>query len=242
MKPTIILLCTLPFVFTLTACGSSIQLPEGVLSPCDIEGEPLGSSVKVGGEINFLDDSIPGEIYADLEAEGCRVGLTVPSETLDTWGSTARQAIQMGAQIIIEGRLDELALPGRPDEYQYVVALASPPTLLNEAALEEQSVEEPVLAELHGLACDFSSQEPLEALSIDGELIHVDESAAAGVAGELDRGDCHVHLWVERRFWDEWSQQEMDRFSVGSSVSVEGILTYVLGEAVLDIADPPTSK
>ena len=144
----------------------------------------------------------------------------------------------MGAQIVVEGQLDKLPLPARPDEYQYVVALSAPPTLLNEVALEI-APDESALASLQGPPCDFSSFEALEPISFSGTLVAIDDSAAAGIAGELERDGCHVRLWIESRYWDEWSQAERARFAEGEGITVDGILTYVLGEAVIDLADPP---
>jgi hypothetical protein len=242
MKTAYLRIIALPILaMFLMACGPKLELPEGVPSPCDIEQEPLGSMAKVGGEINFLDDSIPGEIYADLEADGCRIGLTVRTETLDGWGPQAKEAIQMGAQIIIEGRLDELPLPARPDEFQYVIALQYPPTLLNESSLVDQPPEEPPLASLSGPACDLSEFDAMERIAWEGQLVAVDDSAAAGVAGELERDGCHIRFWIEARYWDQWSQAERALFKKGAAIKIDGLLTYVLGEAVIDIADPPVS-
>ena len=238
MKRTTILLCTLLCVLLITACGSSLELPDGVLTPCDVETEPLGSIVEVGGEIRFIDDSFPDELYADLEADGCRIGLTVKTGTMQSWGAEAEDALQMGAQLVIRGRLDEIPLPARPDEFQFVVALEEPPQLLNEAALAEQPESETSLAPLQGPACDLSDYESGEMITLEGQLIAVDESAAAGIAGELVSDGCHVRLWVERRFWDEWTETEKVRFASGGDIQVDGLLTYVLNEAVVDIADP----
>lgn len=243
MKTTYLRISVLPLLAgMLMACGPKLELPEGVLSACDVELEPLGSTVRVGGEINFLDDSIPGEIYADLESGGCRVGITLRSEMLDSWGAQAQEAIQMGAQIIIEGRLDELPLPARPDEFQYVVAVQTPPMLINETSLKDSSVEEPPLPPLSGPACDLSEHQTMERISWEGQLVAVDDSAAAGVSGELEQDGCHIRIWIEARYWDGWSQSERARFSVGEEIKVEGLLTSVLGEAVIDIADPPVSN
>jgi hypothetical protein len=69
------------------ACSPKLELPEGVLSPCDVEDEPVGSQMKVGGEIHIVDDTIPGELYSDLEVEGCRVGVIVQGIQHDDWGT-----------------------------------------------------------------------------------------------------------------------------------------------------------
>jgi hypothetical protein len=191
MKTAYLRIIALPILaMFLMACGPKLELPEGVPSPCDIEQEPLGSMVKVGGEINFLDDSIPGEIYADLEADGCRIGLTVRTETLDGWGPQAQEAIQMGAQIIIEGRLDELPLPARPDEFQYVIALQYPPTLLNESSLVDQPPEEPPLASLSGPACDLSVLQPVLPASSSAMVVISDSGLKqdTGINGHRQNG------------------------------------------------------
>jgi hypothetical protein len=82
---------------------------------------------------------------------------------------------------------DELPLLACPDEYQYVVALQVPPTLLNEASLSGQQLDEPPVAPLSGPACDLSSFNAMEPIIWEGQLVDVDDSAAAGVARELKK-------------------------------------------------------
>ena len=135
--------------------------------------------------------------------------------------------------------MTEAPLPARPNEFQFIVELTAPPQLLNETKLASRPEAESALAPLSGPGCDFSSFEAMEPLQVSGELLQIDDSAAAGVAAELVREDCHARLWVERRYWDDWSQAERNQFEPGQRLTVEGLLTYVLGEAVIDIADPP---
>jgi hypothetical protein len=47
-----------------------------------------------------------------------------------------------------------------------------------------------------------------------------------------------MRLWIERRFWDAWTESEKAQFSSGQAIRAEGLLTYVLSEAVIDISDP----
>jgi hypothetical protein len=237
-KPFLLITLVSTLSLLLAGCAPAPDLPQGVDTPCDLESKPLGSQVQVGGQIEFLDDSLPNELYADLEAEGCRVGIILTTAQLELWGIDAR-SLQRGAQLLVQGQLTEAPLPARPDEFQLIVELDSAPQTLNEAQLASQPEVESALAPLSGPTCDFSSNEVLQPLLVSGELLQVDQSAAAGVAAELERQGCHVRLWVERRYWDEWPQADRDQFSSGQSISVEGLLTYVLGEAVIDIADPP---
>jgi hypothetical protein len=82
----------------------------------------------------------------------------------------------------------------------------------------------------------------MEQVFIEGPIIAVDDNAAAGVAAELEAQGCQVRLWVERVYWDEWPAEAQARFAVGEIVAVEGTLTNVLGEAVIDISDPPLGE
>jgi len=56
-----------------------------MLSPCEIKEEDIGGRVKVGGLIEFVDQSAPDGWYADLERDRCRVGIWIPKESLDIW-------------------------------------------------------------------------------------------------------------------------------------------------------------
>ncbi len=49
---------------------------------------------------------------------------------------------------------------------------------------------------------------------------------------------CHVRLWVERRFWDEWTETERTHLSTGQDYRVDGLRTIVQNEALIDISDP----
>jgi hypothetical protein len=231
----------LPFtlMILIAACGPKFELPEGVLSPCDVEREPVGSQVQVGGEIHFVDDTIPGELYGDLEAEGCRVGVIAQGAQLDNWRAQLQKAFRMNAQMVATGRLEQVPLPAHPDQLQYVIFLASPPSLLNESTLSDQEADERTMPPLSGPACDLSSYDRMEMVEIQGKIVTVNDNAAAGVAIELNDQGCHVRLWVERVYWDEWPAEAQARFVVGEFIAVEGRLTNVLGEMVIDISDPP---
>jgi hypothetical protein len=229
---------------TLSACGlkgkpgPDVILPSGMDSPCDLAEEQVGQQVEVGGEIAFVDDVDPEWLYADLEAEGCRVGIAVLKRTHRTWDEEQQATFTVGAQIQVQGRLASYPMPARPDELQMIVELDFPPQALSEipALL---GTDAPSLMPLIGMACDLSHVEHLAELSIEGEIILVDDTAAAGLYAEFDRDGCSVRLWVERTRWDTWSAGEQSLYAAGETVVVEGILTDVLHEPVLDLSIPP---
>jgi hypothetical protein len=73
----------------------------------------------------------------------------------------------------------------------------------------------------------------------EGEITFIDDSRAAGLYAELESGDCIIRLWVDRTRWNTWSADEQALFSVGKPMAVDGILTLVLNEPVVDLSMPP---
>ena len=79
-------------LLSLAACGPKATSVDEVTptpapvaeSPCALTVERVGRDVQVAGKITFVDDLGPQGMHADLEAEGCRVGiwvdLTCPQE------------------------------------------------------------------------------------------------------------------------------------------------------------------
>jgi hypothetical protein len=231
-------------LLALTACGSrsnlgqDIPLPPDVETPCDLTDERVGQRVEVGGEVAFVDDVDPEWLYADLEADGCRVGITIEKRTYRGWSETQQATFTRGAQIVVQGLLASYPMPARPDEFQLIVELDAAPQALSEIP-DLAGTEESSLVPLIGTECDLSHVEYWTDMRVQGEIILVDDSAAAGLYAELDRGDCSVRLWVERTRWDTLTTEEQSQLSAGKIVDVEGILTEVLYEPFLDLSFPP---
>jgi len=207
-------------------------------SPCELKEDQLGQRVEVGGVVAFVDDADPRWLYADLEADGCRVGITVESRTHRAWSEAEQATFTVGAQIVVGGYLASYPMPARPDEYQLIVELEAPPQALAQIPALA-GTEMPSLAPLLGMECDLSHVAYLDDLRVEGEIIFVDDRAAAGLYAELDQDGCSVRIWVERTRWDTWSAAEQGLFSVGETVVLEGILTDVLHEPFLDLSIPP---
>jgi hypothetical protein len=79
--------------------GQSIQ------SPCDMTSERVGSSVRVGGTVAFVNGGEPDGTYADLEHQGCRVGVWVAQEGWSEWSDEQRGLFRVGQRVVVEGRL-----------------------------------------------------------------------------------------------------------------------------------------
>lgn len=244
LKPFMILACLCAAILVPSACGPrgigglEITLPPGVDNPCELTEDQVGQRVQVGGVVAFVDDVDPEWLYADLEADGCRVGITVETRTHQTWNEVEQATFTVGAQIVVQGYLASYPMPARPDEYQLIVELEAPPQALAQIPALA-GTEVPSLAPLIGTACDLSHVDYLDDLRVEGEIVFVDDNAAAGLYAELDQDGCSVRIWVERTRWDTWSAAEQALFYVGETVALEGILTDVLHEPFLDLSLPP---
>ena len=222
----------------LSACSSEITNVDfgDAASPCDYSDEDIGEWVKVGGLLEFVDTTAPDGWYADLERDNCRIGIWVESTSLSEWQAAQPEAFKEKAVAVFEGILASYPLPNRPDEYQLVVEVDQPPVVLMDSSGKPDLIE-------HDMPpCDFPGLESGEEASGTGEIILADDSAAAGVYFELDQDGCFKRVWVESRFYDEWTQEQQNLIVVGNQIEVNGILTIVRGEPTVDIKDPPIQR
>ena len=235
-------------VFTallLSGCGSkdqselSVTFPPDAESPCDITEDHTEQFVKIAGEIVFVDDTDPFTRYADLEFNNCRIGIMIEETELDAWTAEEKTAFSTGAHVIAQGILDSFPMPARPDEFQLIVELEAPLQSLSALPSPADREDDPSLPDLQGDACWFSDDELRTPIQVVGEITEIDESAAAGVYAELKQGNCLVRLWVERNLWETWGEQAQALMDPGSDVVVDGILTKVLGEHVVDLSYSP---
>ena len=225
-------------VLLLSACSSGLRNVDfgDAASPCDYLDQDVGGRVKVGGLIEFVDATAPDGWYADLERDGCRMGIWVESASLKEWQAAQPEAFKEKAVAVFEGILASYPLPNRPDEYQLVVEVDQPPVVLMDSSGKPDLIE-------HDMPpCDFPGLESGEEVGGTGEIILADDSAAAGVYFELDQDGCFKRVWVESRFYDEWTQEQQNLIVVGNQIEVNGILTIVRGEPTVDIKDPPIQR
>jgi hypothetical protein len=204
------------------------------VSPCDLKEGQVGQVVSVSGIVAFVDDTVPGIYYADLEAGGCRVGITSNTAEMQHWNDEQQAAFEVGADITATGMLVSAPLPDRPEEDQLVIELRIPPEVHHEG--------DPMAGEQHqppGELCQVTGRVG-ETITASGEITFVDGSEAAGVYAEMkSESGCFYKLWVERRFWEQWKASAQAEFSTGTVLDVEGIMTIVLGEQTIDISEPP---
>jgi hypothetical protein len=240
-----ILLLSVFTALLLSGCGSkdqpelSVTLPPDTDSPCDITEEQTEQSVKIAGEIVFVDDTDPFSRYADLEFHNCRIGIMIESTELDTWTPEEKATFTKGAHVIAQGMLDSFPMPARPDEFQLIVELEAPLQSLSALPSPADREDDPSLPDLQGDACWFSDDKLRTPIQVVGEITEMDDSAAAGVYAELKQGNCLVRLWVERNRWETWDEKAQAYLDPGSDVVVDGILTTVLGEHVVDLSYSP---
>jgi hypothetical protein len=228
------------FVLGILLAGCSPDLSEvdfgGAASPCEYTDRDVGQRVIVGGLLEFVDATAPDGWYADLERENCRIGLWVISSDYQLWQPSNPEVFKEGAVVVAEGFLTSQPLPDRPDEFQLIIELDQEPQSLLILDLGERTSS-------HNLpACDYKDIKTGEEIQTDGVVLLVDDSAAAGVYLELDSGGCYRSIWVESRFYDEWSGPEKDSMTVGSDIMIKGIYTIVRGEPTIDITIPPARK
>lgn len=235
-------------VFTtilLSGCGSkdqselSVILPPDTESPCEITEDLIEQFVKIAGEIVFVDDTDPFTRYADLEFNNCRIGIMIETTELDAWTVEEKAAFTKGTSVIAEGVLDSFPMPARPDEFQLIVELEAPLQSLSALPSSADREDDPPLPDLQGEACWFSDDELHTPVQVIGEITGMDDSAAAGVYAELKQGNCLVRLWVERNRWETWDEKAQAYLDPGADVVVDGILTTVLGEHVVDLSYSP---
>jgi len=221
-------------LFLLAACGAASSAGSG-LTPCELDPKDVGQSLGVSGLLAFLDDSQSDVIYADLENDGCRVGIVVERVQFETWKHELQAGFGLDADLTVQGVLTEEGLPARPDEMQLILALSGPPIMHSPGSGGG-------LADVDGESCycDCSDMVVGDTASVRGVVTRVETDAEAGVYAELETvEDCLHRLWVEERFWESWTQEERALFSSGEEIALEGLLTLVLGQLTIDIALPP---
>ncbi|MFC1913575.1 hypothetical protein ACFLX7_05245 [Chloroflexota bacterium] len=236
----------LGIVLVLSACATPpSQQPEYAdedsyhYSPCSLSTEMVGQSVKAVGEIAFVDNTDPDGVYADLEEDSCRVGIWVSMEQLQEWTESMEGNFVIGAKIAVAGLLTEVPMPARPEDKQLVIELSSLPRLLGTPAYIGPESSEIALPPLDKPAYRFNEDDLWQDIRVAGIITFVDDSKAAGLYAEMDREDHVLRLWVERTRWNTWDEDGQADFSAGKSVVVDGILTLVLNEPVVDLSVPP---
>ena len=221
------------FLFLISCSPSMASIDfQDAASPCDYSENDLGEQIKVGGLLEFVDDSVPNGWYADLEREGCRIGVWVTADDYATWKGSVPQAFEEEAVVSVTGVLTQQPLPDRPDEFQLIVEVESLPQVLLTSTGDEGDP-------IHTLpACTYAGIEEHDAITVTGEVTLKDDSAAAGVYVELEADGCYSRIWIERRFWDTWNTDEQDVIALGNQITVSGIFTNVRGEDTVDISEP----
>jgi hypothetical protein len=232
MKKGLILVIGIFLLVGCTANLSGVDFGEAE-SPCELTEDMVGEFRQVGGVLEFVDTTAPDGWYADLEREGCRVGIWVTAADLRDWQSNTPEAFQEGAVVVFEGYLTSQPLPARPEEYQLILEVSQPPQDLieSENGIDTTSSDLP--------ECDFPDLESGDQAMAAGTILLLDDSASAGVYLEIDDGGCLKRVWAERRFYDTWSKEEKDRLMPGNVIRAEGLYTVVRGQATVDISEPP---
>lgn len=205
------------------------------LSPCNLTFDQVGQSVQAAGSVMFVDDTPPDGLYADLEADNCRVGIAVEDGTFSGWNAEQQAAFNVGSEITVAGNLASYPFPERPEEMQLVIELTAPPVIGYAAEFSPRELDAP-----SGTLCHFPEDQVGQTVKAAGKILFVDSQAAAGLYAEMgsDEG-CVYRLWVERTRWDTWSEEQQSGFVADRRVEVEGILTLVLNEQNIDLSIPP---
>ncbi|MFH1524852.1 MAG: hypothetical protein ABIF04_07780 [Chloroflexota bacterium] len=74
-------------------------------SPCDLTTDRVGSVVRVNGKITIVDTDSEGT-FADLEEQGCHVGLWVSLQDWNGWTAEQQALFQVGQRIDVTGTLE----------------------------------------------------------------------------------------------------------------------------------------
>lgn len=234
-------------IVILTACSQE-ALPEeettyrstNDYSPCLLNNAMIGTIVHAAGEIAFADDTEPEGIYADIEANDCRVGIWVERDSLYDWNIMEENYLIIGATIFVEGELTLVPMPARPSDKQLIIELNSPPRLLGMTPTIDKGDGDYIMPSLDKPAFLFNEHDLWRDTKVSGVITFVDDSKAAGLYGELENENQMIRLWIERKRWNSWSMKEQEYFEVGKSVTIDGILTLVLNEPVVDLSIPPS--
>jgi hypothetical protein len=230
------ILLVILMILVISACSSETQDIDfgDAASPCEYSENEIGDRVNVSGMLEFVDTTAPDGWYADLERDNCRIGIWIESIFLDEWQTSSPEVFKEGAVVVFEGTLTSYPLPDRPEEHQLIVEVDQQPVGLLDSTAEISEVG-------HAMpACEYQGRESGEEVSAEGEVILVDASAAAGVYLEMDEAGCYKRIWIESRFFDEWSSEQQNMIAVGNEIIVTGKLTVVRGEPTVDIKDPPS--
>ncbi len=205
------------------------------LSPCKLTFDRVGQSVQTAGLVMFVDDTAPDGLYADLEGDNCRVGITIDTATFSSWNEEQQAAFNVGSEITVEGNLASYPLPNRPDEMQLVIEMKAVPVIGYAAEFSSRELDAP-----SDTLCLFPEDQVGQTVKAVGTILFVDHLAAAGLYAEMGSDDgCVYRLWLERTRWDTWSAEEQSNFVVDNQVEVEGVLTLVLREQNIDLSLPP---
>ena len=235
IKPTLYLTLFLLIIISAAGCGGGDnKTSSDSLTPCNLDFDQVGEYVQVEGTTMFVDDTAPDELYADLEFNDCRVGISISKATFEKWSEEEQKAFNVDSKIIVTGYLESVPMPFSPDEEQLIIYLDTAPEILDGAEAKPIKLEDTV-----GDPCLFSTEMVGKDVSAVGKIIFVDDSTAAGLYAEMESGDCVYRLWVERTRWNTWSEEEQEAYSPGSAVEVYGILTIVLNEQNIDLSVPP---
>lgn len=106
LSRTCIIIVLLLFQIFLTALGfGETPKPAAGVSPCRITTDMVGQTVSVFGQIAFITHDNPEGSFAELEAEGCKVGVFIPSRISDQWDKQQREMLYLGAQLLVSGLL-----------------------------------------------------------------------------------------------------------------------------------------
>ena len=92
-------------------------------SPCDFTLDDVGKRAKVAGTITFVDDTTPDFWYADLTADGCRLGITVNRMVNGAWFDQTPEVFELGASVIVEGFFVSFPYPNNPEQMQLILEL-----------------------------------------------------------------------------------------------------------------------
>ena len=132
----IIVLLLFQIFLTSLAFGETPKPATGV-SPCKITTDMVGQPVSVFGQIAFITHDSPEGIFAELEAERCRIGVFIPSRISDQWDKQ-QQMLYLGAQLLVSGLL--VSFDGR-----LIVDVIDPPQdyVSDENASERSETEDP---------------------------------------------------------------------------------------------------
>jgi len=75
------------------------------MSPCSATMDMVDQPVSVYGQVAFIAHDNPEGVFAELEANGCKIGVFAPTEIWNQWDKQQQEMLYEGAQLSISGRL-----------------------------------------------------------------------------------------------------------------------------------------